>query len=162
MIKKLLKISRFLIIGIIWSYIYAFLTSYITIYFWKFNILSINSWKIISAYWNNGGIIKTSNDYIFLFTLLIIFVIWLIGLIILRKKSLLGILLAPVFLYNDHIIKKYGEDSKRIILKNMGISKKTDIKELVEKELNKKAKDIKKERIDVRGSISKKIMSIKK
>lgn len=120
MIKKIFKFIRAITIGIIWGYVYCILASTVTIYFWNFNLFSANSWKSVQAFWQHGGVIKESKDYALLFTLLALIPLYLYTWKKLCKKNFAHILLSPVILYNNYITRKYGAESPRIILKNMG------------------------------------------
>lgn len=123
MLSRILKVS---IVGLIWTYLYVRSTQLLFIYAWNFDYFSASSWQKIFDFWNSGGTIKKGKDYLFLFSLLMLIPIWLIGWRILFKINFLSVLILPITLYNDRIIRKYGASSKRIILKNMGVSIKTE------------------------------------
>jgi len=159
--KKLLKLLKITVTGIIWTYIYAGLASYITVYFWKFNILSAKNWNIIAKYWDSGNAIASTSDFMFFFTLFLLFIIWLLGLTSLSKQNYVKILFFPIVLYNDYISSRYGNDSPRIILKNMGTMQNQDLSQLVEQQLAKE-KPQKTTKVDIRSSIKKKIESANK
>lgn len=69
-------------------------------------------------------------------------------------------LLSPIRLYNNYIIRKYGASSKRILLKNMGRSAK--IKDQIE-EMSKPNTQIKtdEEVNKIRSAVAEKISSVK-
>lgn len=123
MLKKLLKLIRLFVIAIVWTYCYLLISNTILIYFWNFSTLSPNSWQLLKVFWEKGGIIKTGQDYLLLFSLLMLTPLWFWGFIRLLKLKYFDILFAPIRIYNDRIIRKYGADSKRFVLKNMGRSK---------------------------------------
>lgn len=126
MLKKLFRSIRNLTIGAIWSYLYLLIANTVLIHFWNFSTLSPNSWRMLKLFWEKGGTIKTGRDYLLLFCLLILIPIWLWGWRRLVKIRYTDFLLAPIRLYNTYIIRKYGASSKRIVLKNLGRSKKID------------------------------------
>lgn len=126
MLKKLFRIIRFLTIGAAWSYVYLLISNSILILFWNFNILSPQSWHLLNIFWEKGGIIKTGKDYLLLFLLLLLFPIWFWGYRRLLKTNFINLLLLPFQIYNDKMLKKYGADSKRIILKNLGRTTQTE------------------------------------
>lgn len=136
MFKKLLKFLKFSLVGIIWSYFFIYASVIFTIQLWNFNYLSLSDWSIISSYWQQGGIIRQPKDYGFFFTLLALIPLWLFGWRYFYKKSFIAVLLAPIVWYNNKMITKYGSNSSRIILKNLGsTSKKLAPKELIENKL---------------------------
>lgn len=123
MLKKLLRLLKLLIIAALWTWIYVLSADWLMIKAWNFNFLSANDWRTINIFWQNGGIIKESKDYLFLGTLLLIVPLWYWVLRLLCRINWLNLLLAPFIWYNNYIIRKYGADSKRIILKNLGKSR---------------------------------------
>ena len=154
MIKKLFKA---LVVGIIWSYLYIFVTELLLYYLWNFDYLSPQDWQTINTFWEHGGVIKTGKDYLFLLSLLLVVPLWLLGWKYLYRQNYVEILLWPINAYNRHIIKHYGSESKRILLKNIG----TLVK--VEEEIKQKTEALKpiewKEADKVRQAVSEKISS---
>ncbi len=120
MLKFLLKLIKILFIGTVWSYLYLLIMNAVLIYFWNFSTFSANSWKMLKLFWEAGGTIRTGKDYLLLMTLLLLIPLWLYGWRKMMNIRILELLLAPIRLYNEHIIKKYGDSSPRIILHNMG------------------------------------------
>ena len=157
MLGKLFKAS---VVGIIWSYIYIFATELLLYYLWNFDYLSPQDWHTINTFWEHGGVIKTWKDYLFLLSLLVIIPLWFWGWKYLYRQNYAEILLWPLNAYNRHIIKRYGSESKRILLKNIGTSVK------VEEEMKQKTAAIKpiewKEADKVRQAVSEKIISSQK
>lgn len=96
------------------------ISNLILISIWNFNTLSPKSWQLLNIFWEKGGTIKTGKDYLLLFLLLLLLPIWIWGYIKLNKTNFINLLLFPIRLYNEKMIKKYGSDSKRIVLKNLG------------------------------------------
>lgn len=158
--KKIFNIIRALFIGISWTYIYFVIINSLLIIFWNFSIISSSSWKLLNSYWESGGAIKAGKDYL-LFTILLLYIpLWIWGWKRLIKVNFLNILLAPIRWYNDYMIRKYGASTNRILLKNMGRSKK--IEEEIE-ELSKPATQVKtdEEVNKIRNAIAEKINSVK-
>ena len=154
MIGKLFKAS---VVGIIWSYIYIFATELLLYYLWNFDYLSPQDWRTINTFWEHGEVIKTWKDYLFILSLLVVIPLWFWGWKYLYRQNYLEILLWPLNAYNRHIINRYGSESKRILLKNIGNSVK------VEEEMKQKTAAIKpiewKEADKVRQAVSEKISS---
>lgn len=135
MLKKLLKLSKIVIVGLVWTYIYVYLTELLTIGIWRFNYLSLDDWRLIGSFWEKGGSIKKFTDYMLFITLFLLIPVWLLGWRYFYRKSFLRVFLAPIVWYNKRIISRYGSDSPRVILKNMGTSKKITPEEFLEKRL---------------------------
>ena len=55
MFKKILKFMKFIIVGIVWSYVFIYASVLLTIKLWNFNYLSVSDWGIIDTYWEQGG-----------------------------------------------------------------------------------------------------------
>ena len=132
--KKILSLIRFVVIGFIWSYVFVFLTHFLMLKLWSFNLFSVRSWQIINRFWEAGGVIKTARDYAFLTMLTSLPIVWILGWRFFLNQNYLNILLAPINAYNNHIIKKYGSESKRIVLRNIKSSQKMieEVKEQID------------------------------
>lgn len=100
MFKKILKFMKFIIVGIVWSYVFIYASVLLTIKLWNFNYLSVSDWGIIDTYWEQGGAIRQPKDYGFFFTLLALIPVWLLGWRYLYKKSFTAFLMAPIVWYN--------------------------------------------------------------
>lgn len=158
MIKKIFKFIRSITIGIIWGYVYLILASAVTIYFWNFNLFSANSWKSVQSFWQHGGVIKEGKDYALLLMLLCLLPLYLYTWKKLCKKNFALVLLTPVIMYNNYITRKYGSESPRIILKNMGRNN-HELEEL-EKRLNPTSNAKPEEEINkIRSAVQDKIKS---
>lgn len=78
---------KFIIVGIVWSYVFIYASVLLTIKLWNFNYLSVSDWGIIDTYWEQGGAIRQPKDYVFFFTLLALIPVWLLGWRYLYKKA---------------------------------------------------------------------------
>lgn len=123
MLKKLKKITKFSLVGMIWSYVYIYCTGILMFLLWNFDYLSTNDWQTIGNFWEGGGSIKTGKDYIFMTMLLLIIPFWILGWRYFYKINFVQLLLSPIIWYNKRQIKKYGPTTN-IVLKNMGTNKK--------------------------------------
>lgn len=56
---------KFIIVGIVWSYVFIYASVLLTIKLWNFNYLSVSDWGIIDTYWEQGGAIRQPKDYVF-------------------------------------------------------------------------------------------------
>ncbi len=135
MFKKILKFIKFILVGTAWSYLFIYASVLFTIKIWNFNYLSLKSWRIIGSFWNQGGIIKHPGDYGLFAVLLLLIPLWLLGWRYFYKKNFTALLLTPIIWYNKRTITKYGSNSSRIILKNLGTTQKIDPKEYIESQL---------------------------
>ena len=158
--RIILKLIKIFTIGIIWTYIFAISSNAIMIILWNFSIFSASDWHKINAFWTSGGIIKDTKDYFFLFSIVCLLPLWLYLYTKLCKLNYLNILIFPIIIYNKIIINRYGNDSKRIILKNMQptsilIEKiKNDIESIKPEEANKSN--------EIRGLITDKLNKLNK
>lgn len=157
MLRKLLKLIRALFIGTLWTYVFLVLANILLFYVWNFNIISARSWQTISYFWQGGGIIKTSKDYVFLLTLLILPFIWIFGWRYFNSVNYADFFLYPIIAYNRRIIRKYGHDSSRILLRNLKSSHKAI--EEVKQQLDSIKPEAPKEVSSIREEIQKRIES---
>ncbi len=161
MLKKLSKVIKLIFIGTIWSYIYIYLANSLFVHFWKFNFLSAKQWRVIEVFWNSGGNIRQGKDYIFLLCLLLVIPLWMFGFSYFYKRNFLNLLLFPITAYNRRVVKKYGEGSKRIILKNLAATQKINMDDLVNQKLKTQPKIEGVDTSEVRSQIAEKIRSVK-
>ena len=130
---------------------------------WNFDILNMRDWQVINTFWESGGNIKTGRDYLFVGMLLALIPLWFWGWRFFYRLSFVKILLFPITWYNNRMIRKYGENTPRIILKNMGAAKsKPNMEEIIEQRLKESAKPREKETGKIRRSIQEKISASEK
>lgn len=157
MIKKLFRFFRNLIITGIWSWVFLSAANLFFYSVWRFNLVSAHSWETISYFWSAGGIIKNAKDYIFLLALLSLPFIWFFSLRRLIRTDFLDFFLSPLKAYNRRIIKKYGHNSSRIVLKNLKSSQ--QIIEEVKNQLESIKPEKPKEVVSIRDKIQSKLES---
>ena len=160
MLRKVCRLIRNLLIGVLWTYVFLFLVSMAFLLIWNFNFFSARSWQTITAFWQAGGIIKTGGDYVFLLALVTVPIIWIWGWKKLARIDYLNLLLWPVNAYNRRIINKYGHESGRIILKNLKSSQEQI--EAVKQKLASIQPEKPKEVHNIRDEIQKKLESAQK
>ena len=155
--KKVYKVFRVSLIGVIWTYLFLVVSNYIMFQLWNFNFMSARSWQTISRFWESGGIIKTKTDYIFLLMLISLPFLWILGWLRALRIDYLSILLYPVNAYNRYVINKYGHDSSRIVLKNIKSSQKIieEIKSQLESIKPAKTKEVGNIRAEVQKKLEK-------
>ena len=159
--KKLLKLTRTLLILAIWTFVYTYCVRFLVLKAWQFDILSQKSWNVLQTFWSSGGVIKTGKDYLFAFSLLLIIPIWYIGLKKFLKVGIITVLLSPVYLFNKVFASKEDEMS-HVKLKNMGISKKVSVEDIISEkmaQINKDKSDVSHAK-DIRKSIKDKLKSM--
>lgn len=132
------KLLRFLIIGSLWTGFFGLLCLYFFVWVWKFNFLSPQDRAFLVSFWNNGGMIKSYTDYLFVLSFLICFLLWLLGLRKALKTDYLKLFLKPFDFWRNWEVRHY-QSSKHIVLKNIGttINAKEEEKEFVTNQLKK-------------------------
>ena len=141
-LKKLLHFIKFICIGIIWSYMYLYITSFIFKKAWDFNYLSKSNWSIISDFWQGGGKIITGMDYLFILCLLLLVPLWIWGWRKLNKLNFILLLFKPVEWAQNRSANNYLKEMSRIKLHNIGASVGEEIKQNFENELKMQQKQI--------------------
>lgn len=159
--KKFSSLVKFIVIESLWLYVFLSVCQFIFLHVWNFNLFSVADWKIINAFWNNGGTIKSATDFLFLtsFVLILIFGVWGGKKLYLLKFS--EILQLPFEYYSRWELKRYGETS-RIVIKNIGTTTENkNQNEVINKKLKELEKklDNEKETTKIRETIAAKIDS---
>jgi hypothetical protein len=122
--KKIKKFFRITLSGIGWTVLYAYIVGIIMKYFWHFDIFNPRYWRIIDRFWQNGGVIDTASEYMFILTLMLIIPLWILGWKKANGLSYVKIIFFPVFWYNDYVRRKYADATQScIVIKNMGATK---------------------------------------
>ena len=142
-IKKLLKLSKWLITGALWSYVYILCTVSLFVGIWNFNYLSASSWKVITDYWQKGGVIKTGTDFLFLFALIFLIPLWIWGWRKLYKMNILNLFLVPLNWYQKRSADNYIKSMSRIKIHNIGVSLEDDAKQDFEDKIKCREQTIK-------------------
>ena len=122
MFKKLGRLIRFCFIFTVWTGIFMSAVVYLFKMIWNFNILKEEHWQIILNFWNQGGVINSTQEILFFIALLLIIPLWYIGLKKALKISLIKIFFFPFFVYDAYQERKYNKAPKSIVLKNMGMN----------------------------------------
>lgn len=122
MFKRINQFIRFCFICAIWTVVFLSISLYFFKKVYNFNLFKKQHWQIISRFWEDGGVIDTTQEALFIFCLLALIPLWFFGLRKALKISITKIIFFPIFLYNAYQEKKYSKTPKSIILKNMGTS----------------------------------------
>lgn len=161
--KKLYKFIRLVVTGTLWSCLFVYAANAFFIFVWNFDLLNAGDWQIVSRFWNSGGKIKTGRDYLFLFSFLLTFCLWIWGWKKAYKINYVALLLAPLEYLSRLGLGSYG-DGPRIVIKNIGTAaEKIDQKEIVKQKLKEVEKEIdaEKETSKIRELVADKISSEK-
>ncbi len=114
LLKKLLKFIRNCIVFIIWTTLFVYIIKPLIYSLFNFNILSSQSWNTLFAYWNTGGVFKTTPDILLLLSLLLLPIFFIIGFIKIKKINYLQKLIS----FFKFFIKTPKENHERIVIKS--------------------------------------------
>ena len=131
---KILRFLRNTLIFIGWTYFFIAFSNALIDLIWRFDFLSQKSWNILSTFWNNGGILKTTSDVLLITSLFLLPILWFVGFILVKRFNYLKIFLFPFNLLCSPFRKNFSAEPKRIVLKNLKSSQQTteDIKAEIE------------------------------
>lgn len=161
MFKKLLSLTKFIIIGVLWTIVFLWGSRFLLVYIWHFDILSKKQWVVIAGYWNNNGVIMQLSDYMFFLTLLLLLVVWVIGWRWFSKISYSKLLLGPLNYVLNYRLKKYETDEERVVIKNMNVGEKLSVEDLIQERIKSEKHLESKESEQLRRNISEKIIKRK-
>ncbi|MCQ2741491.1 MAG: hypothetical protein MJ210_05200 [Alphaproteobacteria bacterium] len=146
--------NAFVLIG--WTFVFLLFSNVLIDAIWHFDFLSNHSWSVLDAFWNNGGILKTTSDILLMTSLLILPFLWLVGFILVRRLNFLKIFLFPFDLLSRPFRSDDTKEPQRIVLKNLKSSQQTtedlkaEIEEAAKPKKTKEAEDIRSEIIQKR------------
>lgn len=152
--KKILRLLRNSVVFICWTVLFTFVSNNLMNIVWNFNFMSAKSWQILSYFWNEGGVLKTSSDVLLVTTLLFLPFFWIIGFILSIKLNYINLLTIPFSFIYRLFNKNEDKEPERIIIKNIKSSQQMidDIKAEIESIKPEKSK----EAGNIRSEINKK------
>ncbi len=145
--KRIIKLIRAALIFVIWTVLFAFLSNQLIFLVWNFDFMSAHSWNILSTFWSQGGVIKTTSDVLLLMALFLLPFVWLTGFIFALRKNYLKLLTAPFRIF---CCRKPAEP-ERIVIKNIKSSQ-----QMIE-EIKNEINSVKPEKSKKAGNIRSKI-----
>ncbi len=116
--------------------------------------MSAKSWQILTIFWNEGGVLKTTSDVMLIITLLSLPLFWIIGFILSIKLNYFNLLAIPFSFIYRLFNKNEDKEPERIVIKNIKSSQQMidDIKAEIESIKPEKSK----EAGNIRSEITKK------
>ncbi len=113
------KVIKALFVAAVVTYPFLLITEAFFSNAYGFNILSSTDWNKVFVFWNSGGVIKTSADYLFLLSIAINPLVLLTLIRFFYKRNLVSILLYPINKLGDIMAERHSGQTKRIKLKNL-------------------------------------------
>ena len=117
--KKLFYFIRCSLVFIGWSALFFLASNFLINLIWRFDFMSSHSWNVLSSFWNQGGVIKTSSDILLISSLFLLPFLWLIGYILVLKLNYINIFLFPINLILGLFNRNDASKPERIIIKNL-------------------------------------------
>ncbi len=144
--KRALIFVKFLFISFVWTVFVLGTTCFVFRVFWNFDLFSPQGWKIINNWWQNGGNIKTWQDFLFFVILFIVLPIIFFGIKYGMKIDLMRTFLSPIIYFMN---RGLDEMPKNVTIKNIDVSlRKISKEEIIDKEVEKRMKAIKEQNTD--------------
>ncbi len=134
MVKKSLHYLCVLIAGALWSAALLLLYWQVFLFCYQINILSLHTYASIRNYWNDGGVLKSSD----IFMLLGIFSylpIVLLGWRVLAKYKYMNLIMKPLSWFANRGLDKYSGGMPEVNIKNLKIEEKKTIEQLVQERI---------------------------
>ena len=154
------KFVKFCFVGVVWSVLLFSVFDFILQGIWNFSLFRLQDWQLLSTFWNEGGVIRSFADYVFVLILIAILPIWIWG-----WRKALKIKIMALLANAAKKIAEYEQNTARIVLKNLGTSvKKESEEDEIKDELKKIEKDLDNSKLtaQIRDAVSQKISDAKK
>lgn len=135
--KKIKKMLRFIFISLIVLIVLTFISRFLFLMFWNFDILNKESYKLIYKYWNGGGEFKNFKDCSLAVCLLLYPIIWLKLSNKLYKYGLINFLLNPIIKSYRHFTRPKTLEVEHVSIKNIG-KKDKSLDEIISDKLKEK------------------------
>ena len=159
------KFVKFCFVGVVWSVLLFSVFDFILQGIWNFSLFRLQDWQLLSTFWNEGGVIRSFADYVFVLILIAILPIWIWGWKKALKIKIMALLAKPFDWYSAQKIAEYEQNTARIVLKNLGTSfKKESEEDEIKDELKKIEKDLDNSKLtaQIRDAVNQKISDAKK
>lgn len=161
MFKKLLKLLRLILVGVVWTSAFVLAARLLMIYLWHFDILYKKQWTVLAGFWNNNGVIAGFADYMFFVTLVVLFIVWIWGWRYFYKANYLKLLMSPIAYIANYKLKKYENIDNHIIIKNISVGEKLSVEDFIQNRIKQEKNNPTKEADLLRRNISEKIIQRK-
>lgn len=162
MLKKIAKTVRALLIVCVWTCVLLYVARWLMICIWKFDIFYAKQWGVVKGFWNSNGVIVGASDYTFFLSLLLIFVIWVVGCVKLCRLDYVKLAMAPLHYISNYDIKKYEREDTHVVIKNIKVGEKLSVEDLIQERIKQEQTQNVKESDEMRRNISEKIINSKK
>ncbi len=125
MMKRISKILRFATISAFVLVLLAFIGQVLFRLLWNFELLNIESYKILQEYWEKGGVFNTFRDCSLGAALLLMPVIWLVWSYKIYKRGFWKSVLSMIDKIYRRITRPKNMEIEHVSLKNIGGKDKT-------------------------------------
>jgi len=123
--KKIKNFLRFTIISAFILIALAFVGQVLFRLFWNFELLDVESYKILQEYWEKGGVFNTFRDCSLGAALLLMPVVWLVWSYKIYKKGFWKSVLSMIDVIYRKITRPKNMEVEHVSLKNIGGKDKT-------------------------------------
>ena len=137
MIKKIFHYICVAVSGILWSILLGFIFQQLFFLVYNINLLNPRTYRIFSAFWNNGGVLH-GKDILMLCSLLLYLPICIYGWVKLSHYKFMRLITVPL-----NKIANAGLDNYKapdVNIKNLKIEEKKTLEQLVQERLDKENK----------------------
>jgi len=161
MLKKILALFKLLVTGALWTFSFAYAVRWLLIFVWKFDPFYKKQWAVVANYWNNNGVIMSVSDYMFFLTFFVAILIWLVGWRFFYKTDYVRLLTAPILYVANYSLKKYENEDKHVVIKNIAIGEKITLEEVIQGKIKSEKTQDHHESKQLRQNITEKIIKRK-
>ncbi|MBQ2885542.1 MAG: hypothetical protein IJE43_17595 [Alphaproteobacteria bacterium] len=155
--KKIIKLFRFSVIGLLVFCVFALVGRFVFQFLWGFNILDKNDYNTLYNFWEKGGSFKTFKDITFIVSLIAFPIVWFVASKKLYKFGLGKFLLLPIIAVYRKATKPKTLEVEHVSIKNIGVKDKTIDEIISEKIRNNENGGSANTPLDIRKQISAKI-----
>ena len=116
---KFFRFLRNLLVFICWTFAFIVLSNFLIKLIWGFDFLSTHSWNVLSVFWNQGGVIKTTSDILLLASLFLLPFLWFTGAILIKRLNFWWLFTLPFRIILKPFIKSDDKTPPHFVIKNM-------------------------------------------
>ena len=116
---KFLRFFRNSLVFIAWTFFFVVFTNFLIKHIWGFDFLSVHSWSVLSNFWNQGGIIKTTSDVLLLLSLSLLPFLWIMGVFLTKRLNFWKIFSFPFKVLLRPFFSNDNKTPPRFVIKNI-------------------------------------------
>lgn len=123
--KKIKNFVRFCFISAIVLVVFLYISRFLFLFIWDFDILAKEPYMLVKKYWDKGYTFGSFRDYSLAISLIALPILWLVCSYKLYKYGLKKFLTMPIIKTYRRLTRPKNMEMEHVVVKNLGIKDKS-------------------------------------